>query len=133
MLLAETSEALSIGSLVIGLGTLITALGGLGYNFVMRREYVAHRESTQEKIAEHDRRIVELENQDSPTGEDYVLHARRNADAHTEIDRRVTREINAVRGDLVPIGKQVTALETETHWQSRLLKAVAAKLDIKIQ
>lgn len=132
MLLAATSEAISTGNLVVGSVTLITLLGAVSYQFVMRREFAAHQQSTQEKFAEHDRRIVSLESQDSPTGDDYLQHARRNADAHTEIERKVSSEIAGVRHELGDIAKKVSSMEPELHWQSRLLRALANKLNIQI-
>lgn len=132
MLLAAGSDALSTGNLIVGLVTFLTALGGVSYQFVMRREYIAHRESADAKFVEHGRRIAKLEDLNPPAGNDYVAHARRNADAHTDIERRVATEIAAVKTKMGEMGERLGGIEPELLWQSKLLRALANKLKIQI-
>lgn len=133
------NQLASINPAILGAVVLALALlGQLGMSwltlFITRRE-------VETRATETERRLQVLEARNSPTNDDHLSHARRNADAHTELDRKIAaaqteirsemnREIGKLYEKINQVDKGVTAVEVETHLQSKTLTAIAQKLNV---
>lgn len=125
---------LALGDLLLNLGTLAGVLFAISRMLVWRQEWTA-------RADDQERRLRAIEEVKPVGAAEFLEHARRNADAHTAMERSIhaaavkasedlTKEVGKVHEKVNEMGKAVTEVQVETRMQTRMLTAITRELKI---